>query len=197
MDINTNTTIMKKIINIIIISIVFLTIGCSNESDSPFEEEEGTFNSEESFLPMHIGNYWKNDENNYIEIIDTLRIQGDLYYKFHQLIGGDMRGISYLRIDSNQNLIERFIDNSNNISDNIFTHAKFDAEIGSTFWTLNDQSVNDFKATVIIKDSTLRTFEFQVIYHPNLNDKHTKTYIKGLGYDVFDEVKINGEIFNP
>jgi hypothetical protein len=197
MNINTNLIIMNKKTNIILILIVSLTLGCSNESVSNLEEsideERSSFNGEQSFLPMHIGNYWKNDKNNYVEIIDTLRIQGDLYYKFYRLMGGDSRYISYMRIDSNQNLIESFPDDP----DFKYTHAKFDAQIGSTFWTLNDQSVNDLKVTVIVKDSSLRTFELQRSYHTNINAKAIKTYIKGLGYNIYDEVRINGEVFNP
>ncbi|WP_405569322.1 hypothetical protein [Winogradskyella sp. Asnod2-B02-A] len=172
---------MEKL-NFIFLIILF---SCSNDDDT-------SLNSEESFLPMHIGNYWKVDEENFTEIVDTVRIQENLYYKFHSLINGDAFGIQYLRIDDSQNLIESFPNNPNFK----YIHAKFNAQLGSTFWTINDQSVNDFKATVIEKENSSRSFEFQRIYHPNLNDTHIKKYIRGLGWNNFNEIKIDGNIFN-
>ena len=175
---------MKKYLRIILIGILVLAIGCK-------EDDEPSYNNEESFLPMHIGNYWKNDEENFTEIIDTLRIEGNLYYKFYSLIGGDGISTQYLRIDENQQLIESYPNSPNDI----FIHAKFSADKGSTFWTLNNQSVNDFKVTVLKKENTLRTFEFQRMYHPNANDSHTVTYVKGLGWNNYKEVKIDGTLY--
>lgn len=176
---------MKILSKIILFAAVIVTFGCSKEDTVP------TVYEEESFLPMHIGNYWKIDENNFTQIDDTLRIGGDLYYEFYSLTGGDVLSTQYLRIDDNQNLIETFP----KYPDFKFIHAKFDAPLGSTFWTINDESVNDFKVTVKEKAKTLRSFEYQVIYHPNLNDKHTRTFIRGLGWDGYNEVQINGKIY--
>ena len=107
-------------------------MGCSENSEIPIdiiqegevpitgdEDEDLNGNNGESFLPMQIGNYWKNNDDNYTEILDTLRIQGDLYYKFYSLIGGDGILIQYLRIDNEQNLIRShpdFPDSKNHTS---------------------------------------------------------------------------------
>ena len=168
-----------------------VAFGCNNNDDPIEETIINPEISEESFLPMHIGNYWKNNEENFTEIMDTLRIQGDLYYKFYSLIGGDGFGTRYLRIDENQNLIERYP----KYPDSEYLHAKFNAQLESTFWTRNDQSVNDFRVMVTEKHDATRTFEFQRMYHPNAKDKHSVTYIKGLGWGNYKEIQINGDIF--
>ena len=137
-----------KELNIFFVLLLILS-SCSNDENSPKV-------SEESFLPMHIGNYWKLNEENFTKIVDTLRIQGDLYYKFYSLTGGDAVGTEYLRIDDDQNLIGTYPDNP----EFKYTDAKFSADPGSTFWTIDDQSVNDFKVTVTEKNKSSRAFEF-------------------------------------
>lgn len=181
---------MKKYLSLALMGVLVIAISCNN-NDEPIEPIINPDISEESFLPMHIGNYWKNNEQNFTEITDTLRIQGNLYYKFYSLIGGDGFGTRYLRIDDEQNLIERDPD----YPDSKYIHAQFNAQLGSTFWTINDQSVNDFKTTVIEKEDATRTFELQRVYHPNVKDIHTVTYIKGLGWNNYNEIKINGKLF--
>ncbi len=175
---------MKKYYRIIVLGIFAITYGCSNDN-------KPTLNAEESFLPMQIGNYWKNDNHNYVKIVDTLTIQGNLYYKFYSITGGDAIGILYLRIDNEKNLVEA----APEYPDYKYLHAKFNADLGSTFWTINDQSVNDFKVTITKKETSLRTFEFQRVYHPNATDKHSVTYIKGQGWTGYKEIKISGNVF--
>ena len=195
---------MKIFIRIILIPFLITAYGCSENSEIPVhnieeeelpvigdEDEDSSGNNGESFLPMHIGNYWKINEDNYTEIIDTLRIQGELYYKFYSLIGRDGILIQYLRIDNNQNLIRSHPD----YPDHKSIQAKFNASLGSKFWTRNDQTVNDFRVTVIEKEDYLRTFEFQMVYHPILRDTHRKTYIRGLGWNNYNEIKIEDNIY--
>lgn len=188
---------MKVILKITLFALIITGFGCSENSEIPvnnIEEVEVPITggeAGESFLPMHIGNYWKNNDDNYTEIIDSLRIQGDLYFKFHSLIGGDGILIQYLRIDNDQNLISTHPD----YPDSKSIQAKFNASLGSRFWTRNDQTVNDFRVTVIEKEDTLRTFEFQMVYHPILRGTHRKTYIRGLGWNNYNQIKIDGNIY--
>lgn len=174
---------MKKL-NFLFVLLVIL-FSCSNDDDSPKV-------SEESFLPMHIGNYWKLNDENFTEIVDTVRIQGDLYYEFYSLTGGDGVGTKYLRIDDQQNLIGTYPDNPE------FTYidAKFSADLGSTFWTIGDQSINDFKVNVIEKEKSSRAYEFQTVNQPNGDGKHIVKYTWGLGWDDYKEIKINGKLFS-
>lgn len=178
---------MKKYLTIISLGALIILSSCSKSDDNSAVNFDNN-----SFLPMSIGNYWKNNEENFTKITDTVRIQGDLYYKFYSLIGGDGIGIQYLRIDENLNLIESYPD----YPDSKYIHAKFNAPLGSTFWTIDDQSVNDFKATVIEKEESSRAFEFQRVYHPKAKDKHIVKYVRGLGWNNFKEVKIDKEIYN-
>ncbi|GAA3629340.1 hypothetical protein [Flavivirga jejuensis] len=186
---------MKTYLKTISLGIFILLLSCNESDDTNISNPTPT---SDSFLPMHIGNYWKYDEDNYTEITDTLRIEGDLYYKFYSLIGGDAVTFQYLRIDTNQNLIQGYPDNP----DFKHIHAKFNTSLEDTFWTLNNKSVNDFKATLIEKDDNLRTYAFQRFYKNPEEEKLFVSYIRGLGWNYnfyttsYKQIKIDGEIYN-
>lgn len=148
----------------------------------------------DSFMPLQIGNYWRMNEQNYTEIRDTVRIKGDLYYKFFSLVGGDVFNEQYFRINANQDLIE----SSLRYPDYKFIKAKFNAKVGDTFQALGDQSYNDYKITVIEKSDTKMTFSYDMIYHPNLQGHpHTLTFIKGFGWnDSWKTIRINERIYS-
>ncbi len=177
---------MKNYLKLFSFGIIIFLVSCNQSDDNTINPTNS------SYLPMKIGNYWKTNDNNITRITDTVRIQGNLYYEFNSLIGGDVISKQYLRIDENQNLIESFPENPN-IS---YIQAKFNEPVGSTFWTINDQSVNDFKVSVLNKEESTITFEFERIYHTTANDKHTVSYRKGLGWNNYKEIKIDDEIFN-
>ena len=145
-----------------------------------------------SFLPMQIGNYWKMDAQNYTEIQDTLSIDGKLYYKFYSLTGGDAVSTYYLRIDENNQLIESWPSEPAKE----YIHAKFNGEVKDSFFTLNDQTDNDYKVTITNKTDKKITFSFDMIHHPNLKGHpHLISYIKGQGLDNnWTNIKINGKI---
>jgi hypothetical protein len=178
---------MKRIY--IVFGLLMILFSCSNDNDWPIPQDE-------SFLPMQIGNYWKIDDDNFTEITDTLRIQGEVYYKFYSLIGRDAIGIDYLRIDDEQNLVGSNPDYPNFR----YTHAKFDASVGETFWTMGNQSINDFKVTLTEKNDNLRTFEHHRFYQ-NHEEKLFISYTRGLGWNFnyylrdFKEIKINGVVY--
>lgn len=160
---------------------------CKKQKAMDFQTEPS-----QSFLPMQIGNYWKSDAENYTEIQDTLRIDGKLYYKFYSLIGGDGISTSYLRIDRDNQLLESWPSAPNKV----YLSAKFNGNINDTFFTLNDQTVNDNKVTLIEKSDDKITFSFDMIYHPNLKGHpHNISYIKGQGFaGNWKGLKINGVI---
>lgn len=144
-----------------------------------------------SFLPMKIGNQWTIDSQNYTEIQDTLRMDGKLYYKFYSLIGGDAVSTAYLRIDENNQLMESWPE----AKGKEYTRAKFNGQIGDSFFTLNDGTANDYKVTVIEKTDTKITFSLEMIYHDNMKgESHKVTYIKGQGLDEgWKSIKIDGK----
>ncbi len=146
----------------------------------------------QSFLPMQIGNYWKMDAQNYTEIQDTMRIDGKLYYKFYSLIGGDAVSTTYLRIDENNQLLESWPESKSKE----YVRAEFNSNTGDSFFTLSDQSANDYKVTVTEKSDDKITFSFDMIYHENLGgNPRTVTYLKGLGLqDDWKSIKIDGKI---
>ena len=145
---------------------------------------------EQSFLPMQVGNLWQINAQNFTQIQDTLRIGGSLYFKFHSLIGGDAVDTRYLRIDGSGQLLEAYPDQPGKI----YTHARFNGGLGEEFHTLGDRTENDYKVKIIGKTAERMTFEFEMVYHPNLRgDKHTVSYINGLGLeDKWSKVVIDG-----
>lgn len=146
----------------------------------------------DSFMPMQIGNSWKMGEQNYTLIQDTLTLGNKLYYKFYSLVGGDASDTKYLRIDENNDLLEAYPDQPGKI----YTHAKFNAKVNDEFYTLGDQTENDYKVKVTEKTADKMTFEFDMVHHPNLKGStHKVTYIKGLGLsENWKSITINGKV---
>ncbi|WPO84142.1 hypothetical protein SD427_07350 [Chryseobacterium sp. JJR-5R] len=149
-------------------------------------------NTPESFMPMQIGNYWKVDAQNYTEIKDTLRIDGNLYYQFYSLVGGDAVSKVFLRIDENKQLVESWPSSGGKE----YVRARFGGKLNESFFTLNDKSANDYKVTIVEKSDRKMTFSFDMIYHDNLKGQpHLETYIKGQGFDGnWNEIKIAGKL---
>lgn len=149
----------------------------------------------DSFLPMQVGNYWgtANKQNSYTEIQDSVLINNKLYYKFYSLVGGDGISISYLRIDEQNRLIESHPNSTNKI----YVRADFNANLGDIFYTLSDQTVNDYKVTVTSKTAIEMSFTFEMVYHPNLKGQtHVVKYIKGRGWaENFEKIIINGKAY--
>lgn len=178
--------IMKKaILPSLFFSLSF--IACTMHSTKKDNNEPS-----QSFLPMQIGNYWKINAQNYTEIQDTLRINGKLYFKFYSLVGGDAVSTSYLRIDQNNQLLESWPDSSGEE----YLRAKFNGKVNDSFFTLNDQTVNDNKVTIVSKSDKKITFSYDMVYQPNLKGHpNTISYIKGQGLeDNWNNIKINGVI---
>ncbi|MBB6272360.1 hypothetical protein HDF26_002817 [Pedobacter cryoconitis] len=146
----------------------------------------------DSFMPMQIGNKWSHGAHSYTEIQDTVRIGKQLYYKFYSLVGGDASDTKYLRIDENNQLLESYPDQPNVV----YVHAKFNASLNDVFFTLNDKSTNDYQVKLVKKTPDRRTFEFDMVYHPNLKGStHQVSYVKGIGLDDgWTSIKINGKI---
>jgi len=181
---------MMKFSAAFLLLIVLLMTACKKDYQST---DIKTTDSSESFLPMEIGNYWRINKENFTEIRDTVRIGNKLYYEFYSLIGGDGISITYMRIDEENQLLESFPSEPGKQ----YLHAKFDANVGDVFFTLNDQTWNDYKVKLIDKTANEMTFEYDMVYHPNLKGHpHNTTYIKGKGFSGnWKEVKINGVVY--
>jgi hypothetical protein len=179
---------MKTQIQLVLIILSVSIIGCEKYTPDKFNIDQ-----EDSFLPMNIGNYWRMNSENYIEIVDTIWIEGNLFYKFSSLTGGDAIGVQYLRIDDNNNLIEKYPTKL----EWTYVHAKFNSEIGDKFYTLNDKTINDYEVMVKFKNNDTIKFEFDMVYHPNLKgDKFIVAYKRGFGFiDNWKEIRINNRIY--
>ncbi len=187
-----NHICMKTLTYVIVIAILFTA--CKKTTELTAYTDLNT-PVESSFLPMHIGNYWKKGSASVIEITDTLRIGGQLYFRFRTRIS-DTYATQYLRIDEQNRLWEGYPLTPGTE----YLHAKFDAAVGDTFYTLNDQGWNDHKVRMSVKTEHTRAFEFDKVYHPNLKGQlSTRTYTKGLGWsdDRWDSVRINGIVYLP
>lgn len=140
------------------------------------QEDVTTQTAQGSYLPMHVGNRWKINAENYTEIRDTLRINGERFYYFYSLIGGDIVMQQYLRIDEELRLVERFPGDP----DFRYLHADFGAEVGDTFSTIGDGSRNDYRVEVVTKTDSTITFNYQNKQDDYMRYQHT--FIRGLGY---------------
>ena len=176
---------MKSIHLILLVAVVI-----SSSCQQKLTKTKGL--NSDSFMPMQIGNSWKMGDQNYTEIQDTVRIGNKTYFKFYSLVGGDAVDIKYLRIDENNALLEAYPDQPGKI----YTHAKFNSKINDEFFTLGDQSENDYKVKVTEKSENRMTFEFDMVHHPKLKGStHQVTYIKGKGLDEkWQNITINNEI---
>jgi hypothetical protein len=177
-----------KLLTMLLLLLSLFFVSC--EKQIPDSEEPQSLNS---FLPMQIGNYWRYNSENYTEIQDTLTMENKLYYKFFSRIGGDVVSTRYMRLDENNQLWESYPSDPGRV----YLHAKFDAAVNDTFFTLNDQTWNDYKVRLIEKTATKRTFEFDMVYHPNLKGHpHTNSYIKGKGFaGPWQRIQINGVFY--
>lgn len=134
---------MKRIM-ILCASACIVLFSCQKSQSTISSKEPDTVNgvSEfvgDSYLPMQVGNYWRNNDENYTEITGTKTIDGELCYEFSSRIGGDAFGKNYYRIDENNKLIEKFPQYSNAT----YTHAQFNTNVGDIFWTKGDNDPND------------------------------------------------------
>jgi len=175
---------------IILLILLISPFGCEIDEDQVTNE----FLSD-SFYPMNIGNYWKVNKDNYTEIVDTISIEGDLFYEFNTLIGGKDRYKKYLRIDENNNLIGKHPDDT---TGKVTTYAQFNSSTGDTFYTRNDTSVSDCQVVVIYKTDDTIKFEFDRIYHPDLKgSKFIRAYKKGFGLirDNCKEAFIDSQVY--
>lgn len=171
---------------VVVLCLVVLFSSCKKKDEQVSDVD--------SFMPMQVGNYWgtANRQISYTEIQETAQINGKTYYKFYSLIGGDAISVSYLRIDEQNRLVESYIKEPSRI----YVRADFNAKVGDVFYTLNDQTVNDYKVTVSKKTDNEMSFDFDMVYHPNLKGQvHTNTYVKGIGWkDNFEKIIINGKV---
>lgn len=176
---------MKAITNILFLIILAALGSCQSSHKPSIPSAEG------SFLPMQVGNLWKIGEQNYTTIQDTLKIDGERYFKFYSLVGGDAVDIKYLRINGANELLEAYPDQPKKT----YIHAKFNGKVGDEFYTLGDQSTNDYKVKLIEKTAERMTFEFEMVFHHNLKgSKHKVSYVKGTGFDGnWKQLIINGK----
>ena len=178
---------MKYLTIIFFCLITFAVIGCRKDDATIIDVD-----SDNSYLPMQVGNYWRINDENYIIITGTKMIDKELFYEFSSRVGGDAFGKRYYRIDENNNLIEKYPDHPGES----YTHAKFNMGMNESFWTTGKKDVNDLNVRILKKDGDQITFEYTWEYHINLKgSKTTRTFQKGLGYLGYKEVKIRDEIY--
>lgn len=187
-----------KPMHCILATIILFNVACNKEDENkpaPYIAIDPLTDLQAgSFLPMHIGNFWMLGTNSYIKITDTARINNKLYYQFSCLTGGDAFSTKYLRIDENNQLWESYPSQPGKE----YLHAKFNAGQNEVFYTLNDQSWNDYKVVMSGKTDSTREFSFDMVYHPNMKGGISiRKYRRGYGWcdDTWDSVRINGVVF--
>ncbi len=180
---------MKHLVAMLVF-LSFISVGCKKEKQAEAHNNPPVNN--DSYLPMEVGNYWKTNDQNYTEIRGTKTIHDQLFYEFFSLVGGDAVSVRYLRINENGDLIEMYPDGSSTV----YTHAKFNAEVGDIFYTTGEEDWNDYMVKLIEKEDDVIKFEWDMAYHPNLKGhKFYHSYKKGFGYFGHKEIKIGDDIY--
>lgn len=174
-----------KYLSVVLSFVIIIATGCKKGASD--------ISNENSYLPMKVGNYWRVNDENYIEITGMKVIDNKLFYEFSERTGGDVFGTRYYRLDENNDLIEKYP----KYPGDFFIHAKFSAKVGDEFYTTGKKDWNDLYVKVTAKDDNIMTFEYDIINHPNLKgQKNYKTFRKGLGFDQnWKEVKIENKIY--
>ncbi len=185
---------MKHILLPLALVLVFLS-ACKKSADTGLTPDGNPITTSDSFYPLQVGNYWTIDQYTHIQVTDTLRVNGDLYYKVYSLFGGDMINIQYLRIDASQNLLQ--VDPAH--PSKIMVLAKFNANVNDTFKTLGDNSAFDFSVKLTAKSATKITFQTSYPAPNNTVNPVDLSYYKGIGpfnLKLFTSMKINGVVYN-
>lgn len=180
-----------KIKNVVVFYLFMVFVAsCDSSINSVEEYKESKINQSLGFMPMQVGNYWGYDDyyNNYTRITSTININGEKYFRFTTISGGDGASYEYLRIDEDNNLIRSHPRDSLRT----FVLAKFDAEKGETFNTIDSSSYGHYKVTVTKKTRDEMSFKYEL-----KDKKYTWKFIKGFGRDFdFKIVRINGKEYH-
>lgn len=168
---------------------ILVAVGCNKDK----EPAQPVYPTEGSYMPMEVGNYWRMNDENFTRITATTEINGKLFYEFSYRVGGDVFGKSYYRIDEDNSLIGSYPDDPTSI----YTHAKFNINVGEGFYTTGKKDWNDYYVKLFEKDKDIITFEYDMVYHPNLKgQKIYRSFRKGIGFvDSWKEVKIGDKVY--
>ncbi|MDJ1483295.1 hypothetical protein QNI16_22545 [Cytophagaceae bacterium YF14B1] len=180
---------MKRILLFSILSIIVLS--CKNTEPDPIASAD--------FFPLQVGNYWKVDDNDYLEITNTKVIDGHTYYQIYTKspLGGE--GNLYIRIDKNLNLIQAY-ENAPGYSKTI---ANFRMKKGKKVADTPEEP------TVIERDNNKITFRYLCVICGRPNAMFDISFHKGKGIlsrnslfrgyfennPPFTEIRINGQVY--
>lgn len=155
-----------------------------------------------NYLPLQVGNYWKVNDEDYVEIVGKVQLNDGEYFELYSFIKDvpdrsfQTRSI-YLRIDDKQNLIQGY---KNNNFTNIIVN--FNMREG-------DELDNVDKVTVLEKNSEKMRFRHNCLVCSFTPSFHESTFLNGHGFAErnfflasnfglirpFKEVKINGVVY--
>jgi len=183
---------MKTVFILILCSL--LAVACNKNDSVPPPGSD--------YLPLEIGNYWKVDDDDYVEVTGTEVINGQTFFvsRSRNKDGynpGLQDGNLYFRIDDGKNLIQGYKNQTftKNIAD--FTLAK-----GRKVNALENPTVTEKTAGYI-------TFRYDCMICSQSNTYYYATFIRGKGFaernfmlagslslvKKFTEVKIGGKIY--
>ena len=155
------------------------------------------------YLPLEIGNYWKVDDDNYVEVTGTEQLNGQTFFVLRSrnktAVEPSLREYDlYFRIDGQENLIQGF---------KISTHSRIVANFALKKGQKADAPANP---TVTDKDADRITFRYDNLLVSSSPPNYMyATFLKGKGFeaknfmltrysalvDKFTEIKIGGNVY--
>jgi hypothetical protein len=146
-----------------------------------------------AYLPLKVGNYWKINEKNYINVIGKKKIEGKEFYIVFARIGGDVRNTTYYRIDENLDLIQAEF---RKLTPTVvfLTKAKFNAQKGDVFYTSSMGDPANRLVEVIEKTEDRIKFKYSLLNGDSLI--YYEEYKKGIGFvNNYKDIYINGSSY--
>jgi hypothetical protein len=157
---------------------------------------------EANYLPLAVGNYWKVDDNDYLEVTGKARLDDGEYFVLSSYIRDApdpalVRQTIYLRLDDQQRLIQGF-------STSNWTR------IWANFALQPGQEVTAFdRITALVKTADRMKFRYECLICSSLPNQHEATFLNGRGFaernfflagnlglvKPFREARINGVVY--
>ena len=176
-------------------TLCLLAAGCNDSGSVPPL-------SGSDYLPLEIGNYWKVDDDNYVEVTGTEQLNGQTFFVLRSRNGsaadpGFREYDLYFRVDEQANLIQGF---KNSTYSKVV--ANFNLEKG--------QKADDMEnPTVTVKTADLITFRYDCMVCSAYPSYYYATFLKGRGFaernfmlarnfglvQKFTEIKIGGNVY--
>ncbi len=183
---------MRKHLPLVLtICLLFSMISCQKSGLSPKESE--------AYFPLQVGNYWKVNDTDYLEITGTKVIGGAKYFEITSHTPGGT-GTIHLRLDDDLNLIQAYT-NTNytriiaNLGFKEGKKLKDDIEEGTVIARDSEKLVYRYKCMLCSQSNAI----YEVAFYKNRGILSRNLLFSGYlsGNPAFTEIRIDGKVYHP